>query len=72
MDMFCDIEFIAVSSYRAVLNRRASQDNKALDSVVEGRHVIIVEDILDTGLTLGFLKEYVLGLNPPHEDLHFT
>ena len=26
--------------------------------------MIIVEDILDTGLTLGFLKEYVLGLNP--------
>jgi hypoxanthine phosphoribosyltransferase len=65
MDMFCDIEFIAVSSYGAGTESSGEvRITKALDSVVEGRHVIIVEDILDTGLTLGFLKEYVLGLNP--------
>ena len=37
---------------------------KAIGSIVENRHVIIVEDILDTGLTLDFLKNYLLGLNP--------
>jgi hypoxanthine phosphoribosyltransferase len=65
MDMYCDIEFIAVSSYGAGTESSGEvKITKALDSVVEGRHVIIIEDILDTGLTLEFLKEYVLGLNP--------
>jgi hypoxanthine phosphoribosyltransferase len=65
MDIMCDIEFISVSSYGA--GTESSGDvkiTKALGSVIENRHVIIVEDILDTGLTLEHLKKYLGGLNP--------
>lgn len=65
MDMLCDIEFITASSYGAGTETSGEvKITKALDSVVEGRHVIIVEDILDTGLTLEFLKKYLSSLNP--------
>ncbi len=50
------LDFIAISSYGS--NTRSSgvvRLNKDLESSVEGRHVIVVEDIIDTGLTLNYL-----------------
>ena len=38
--------------------------NKDLGQDIEGRHVIIVEDILDSGVTLSYLKHYLMGRNP--------
>lgn len=52
------IEFMAVSSYGK--ERRSSGEVrivKDLDSAVEGKHLIVVEDIIDTGLTLSYLLE---------------
>jgi hypoxanthine phosphoribosyltransferase len=37
---------------------------KDLDEPIEGKHVLIVEDILDTGLTLGYLMENLKRRNP--------
>jgi len=37
---------------------------KDLDSGLEGRHVVIVEDIVDTGLTLSYLQEILRARNP--------
>jgi len=37
---------------------------KDLDSGLEGRHVIIVEDIVDTGLTLSYLQEILRARSP--------
>jgi hypoxanthine phosphoribosyltransferase len=37
---------------------------KDLSSSVEGRDVVIVEDIIDTGLTLNYLQRYLRGKNP--------
>ena len=56
-----DVEFIAVSSYenatpasgRVKINHDIQQD-------ITGRHLIIVEDILDSGNTMAFLKEYFM------------
>jgi hypoxanthine phosphoribosyltransferase len=37
---------------------------KDLSSSIEGEHVLIVEDIIDTGLTLNYLTQYLSGKNP--------
>lgn len=38
--------------------------NKFMGNIVEGKNILIVEDIIDTGKTLTFLKQYLLDLNP--------
>ncbi len=49
-------DFVAVSSYgKGTTTTGAVKLIKDLDQPVEGRHLIVVEDILDTGLTLSFL-----------------
>jgi hypoxanthine phosphoribosyltransferase len=65
MDILCDIEFMTVSSYGAGTKTSGEvKITKALGSVIENRHVIVVEDILDSGLTLEYLKKYLSELNP--------
>ena len=52
------LDFIAVSSYaKSTKSSGEVRMLKDLDSGLEGRHVIIVEDIVDTGLTLTYLQE---------------
>lgn len=61
----CEIEFIAASSYGSGAESSGEvKMSKVTGAVIENRHVIVVEDILDTGLTLDFLKRYLLSLNP--------
>ncbi|QHS50664.1 hypoxanthine phosphoribosyltransferase [Edaphobacter sp. 12200R-103] len=58
-------DFVAVSSYgRARVSSGAVKLIKDIDNPIEGRHVIIVEDILDTGLTLSFLRQMMLQHKP--------
>jgi hypoxanthine phosphoribosyltransferase len=59
------LDFIAVSSYGG--STRSSGEVrmlKDLDSGLEGRHVIIVEDIVDTGLTLTYLQDILRARSP--------
>jgi hypoxanthine phosphoribosyltransferase len=50
-------DFVAVSSYgKGNSSSGAVKLIKDLDQPIEGKNVILVEDILDTGLTLGFLR----------------
>jgi hypoxanthine phosphoribosyltransferase len=56
IDTRVSIEFMAISSYGS--STRTSGEvriMKDLDVPVEGRHIIVVEDIVDTGLTLSYL-----------------
>jgi hypoxanthine phosphoribosyltransferase len=54
----CTFDFVAVSSYgKGQITSGAVKLIKDVDQPIEGKHVIIVEDILDTGLTLDFLKK---------------
>jgi hypoxanthine phosphoribosyltransferase len=59
------MDFIAVSSY--VTSTRSSGEVrllKDLDFGLEGRHVIIIEDIVDTGLTLTYLQDILRARSP--------
>jgi len=52
-----DIDFMAVSSYgEATHTSGVVRILKDLDQEIAGRHVLIVEDIIDSGLTLGYLR----------------
>ena len=56
-----DVEFIAVSSYQnATTSSGRVQITHDLQQDITGRHLIIVEDILDSRNTLAFLKEYFM------------
>src|ERR1700744_3048327 len=58
-------DFVAVSSYgRARVSSGAVKLIKDIDNPIEGRHVILVEDILDTGLTLSYLRSMMLQHKP--------
>jgi len=58
-------DFVAVSSYgRAKVTSGAVKLIKDIDDSIEGRHVILVEDILDTGLTLSYLRAMMLQHGP--------
>ncbi len=59
------VDFMAVSSYgNATESSGVIRIIKDLDSSVEGRHVLLVEDIVDSGLTLRYLREYLGHQNP--------
>ncbi len=64
VDIKCSMDFMAVSSYSGTSSTGAVKINKDLSQDIEGRHVIIVEDILDSGVTLSYLKKYLLGRRP--------
>jgi len=58
-------DFIAVSSYgKGRSSSGAVKLIKDLDAPIEGKNVLIVEDILDTGLTLSFLRKLLLQHHP--------
>ena len=56
IDLACEFDFMAVSSYGASTQTSGVvRILKDLDSEIEDRHVLIVEDIIDSGLTLNYL-----------------
>ena len=64
VDIKCSMDFMAVSSYSGTSSTGAVKINKDLSQDIEGRHVIIVEDILDSGVTLSYLKKYLMVRHP--------
>jgi hypoxanthine phosphoribosyltransferase len=60
-----DVDFMAVSSYgSATKTSGVVRIVKDLDSELEGRHVVVVEDIIDSGLTLNYLRRYLHAREP--------
>lgn len=61
----CKVDFMAVSSYgQSTESSGVIKIIKDLDASIEGRHVLLVEDIVDSGLTLRYLREYLAHQNP--------
>ncbi len=59
------IDFMAVSSYgHSTQSSGVVKINKDLDCEIENRHVLIVEDIVDSGLTLKYLAENLMTRGP--------
>lgn len=60
-----EIDFMAVSSYgHSTTSSGVVRILKDLDSSIEHKDVIILEDIIDSGLTLSYLRENLLSRNP--------
>jgi hypoxanthine phosphoribosyltransferase len=65
MDIPLSVDFMAVSSYGAsTKSSGVVRILKDLDTVIEGRHVLIVEDIIDSGLTLQYITKILLARRP--------
>jgi hypoxanthine phosphoribosyltransferase len=61
----CEIDFMAISSYGAATDSSGIvRILKDLDISIEGRHVLIVEDIIDSGLTLSYLVRTLEAREP--------
>jgi len=63
IDIECEVDFLKLSSYGVdKISSGVVQELKKIDASIEGRHVIVVEDIVDTGLSMEFIlnimKEY--------------
>jgi hypoxanthine phosphoribosyltransferase len=65
LDIPCEVDFMAVSSYGSQTDSSGVvRILKDLDASIEGRHVLIVEDIIDSGLTLHYLMRNLRARNP--------
>lgn len=64
MDIFLEYDMMDVSSYGTGLSSSGEvKIIKDLDASVEGRHILIVEDIIDTGRTLKYLQDMFIRRN---------
>ena len=65
IDLPIQIDFMAVSSYgHSTQSSGVVKINKDLDTDIENRHILIVEDIIDSGLTLKYLSENLQSRRP--------
>jgi hypoxanthine phosphoribosyltransferase len=58
------LDFISVSSYQGSTSTGEVRLLKDLDRSIEGRRIVVVEDIVDTGLTLSYLQEILKARGP--------
>jgi hypoxanthine phosphoribosyltransferase len=65
MDGHVSLDFMAVSSYaKGTTSSGEVRLLKDLETALDGRNVVIVEDIVDTGLTLTYLQDILRARNP--------
>jgi len=65
MEIDLEVDFIKVSSYGdATVSSGRVQILKDINAEIQGRHVLIVEDIVDTGLSVRFLERKISELKP--------
>lgn len=59
-----ELEVMQISSYEGTTSTGRTNIKKDLDHSIEGKDVLIVEDIIDTGRSLDYLKQYLMTKNP--------
>jgi hypoxanthine phosphoribosyltransferase len=65
IDLPCEIDFMDISSYGSgTSSSGVVRILKDLEEDITGRHVLIVEDIIDTGLTVSYLRRSLLARKP--------
>ena len=65
IDVPCNIDFMAVSSYgNGTESSGRVKINKDLDNDIQGQDIIIIEDILDSGKTLYYIRDILSARNP--------
>ncbi|WP_441000366.1 hypoxanthine phosphoribosyltransferase [Fodinibius sp. SL11] len=65
VDISCEVDFLKLSSYGdEKVSSGEVTDLKDIDADIEGRHVVLVEDIVDTGLSMNYLVDKLQKKNP--------
>lgn len=65
INLKCTLDFMAASSYgNSSVSSGIIKIKNDLSENISGKHILIVEDILDTGNTLAYIKEYLKQKNP--------
>jgi hypoxanthine phosphoribosyltransferase len=64
MNIPCEVDFVKLSSYGDSMSPGALSLLKDVDADLRGRHVIIVEDIVDTGKSLTYLRQHLQSKGP--------
>ncbi|SHK94809.1 hypoxanthine phosphoribosyltransferase [Rhodothermus profundi] len=61
----CEVDFLKLSSYGAAkVSSGQVYELKKIDADIQGRHVLVVEDIVDTGLSMQFILERLQAYEP--------
>ena len=65
IEIDCEIDFLKLSSYGAAkVSSGDVRELKRIDADIKDRHVIVVEDIVDTGVSMGFILETLAEYEP--------
>ena len=64
IDVPCQIDFMWLSSYQGTQSTGVMKVKQDLSANIEGRHVLILEDIFDTGNSLQFTYDHLMSKNP--------
>ena len=64
IDIPCQIDFMSISSYSGTTSTGRTEVRKDVSVDIEGRHVVILEDIFDTGTSLTFTVNHLLNKEP--------
>jgi hypoxanthine phosphoribosyltransferase len=64
IDIPCQVSFVKVSSYSGTSSTGVIKSILGLDVDLTGKHVILVDDIVDTGLTMESIVKEIAALNP--------
>ena len=60
----CEASFVKIASYRGTASTGKVHELIGLSTDIRGRHVVIVEDIIDSGLTMQYLRQLFGARNP--------
>lgn len=64
-----EFEFIELSSYAGTESTGKIKLNKDIKNSIKGKNVLVVEDIIDTGMTIKFLKEHLIEKDPSNVEI---